>query len=227
MNTIAVYVFPVYGGHHFENAARFVASYNLNPPGSNHRLVIVSNGGPPSIEMRCLLDALGHPYEVYIHDNSGYDIGAFQAAARAYPCEMMVFFGTTAYLRRPNWLARMEEAFAKHGNACLYGSTANQGDARVNVYPHIRTTGFWLSPAIMNMHPLRVTSPEQRYPFEHGPQCLTQWCRDMGYRAFMVTWDAEVEFPMWDAIPNGFHQGDQSALIVGDRLTCPPYYPHP
>jgi len=223
MNTICTYVFPVADGRHYEDAVRFVASYNLRPAGADHRLIIVSNGGQPTFEMRCLLEQLNHPYEVFVHDNTGWDIGAMQAAARNYPAEMMVFFGMTAYLRGPHWLKRMEDAFKTRGHQCLYGSTANQGDARVNVTPHIRTTGFWCSPALMNMYPNRVTDPSQRYPFEHGVLGFTQWCRNQGYGVYMVTWDAEVEFPHWDAIPNGFHQGDQSSLIVGDRLTRVPY----
>lgn len=226
MNVICVYVFPTAPGPHFDNALRFVTSYNLNPAGLNHRLIVVSNGGPPTLDMRSLIEALPQAAEVFVHDNSGYDIGAFQAAAKAYPCDIMVFFGTTAYLRGPGWLNRMVEAFERRGHAALYGCTANQGDQRFGVFPHIRTTGFWLSPAIMNMYPLRVTDPSHRYPAEHGPNCLTEWCRAQGYGAWMVTWDGEYQFPHWDSIPNGFHQGDQSNLIVGDRLTAPPYYPY-
>ena len=227
MNVICVYVFPTVAGPHFENAVRFITSYNMNPAGAEHRLVIVSNGGPPTLDMRSLISTLPREPEVFIHDNSGYDIGAFQAAARSYPCDMMVFFGTTAYLRGPGWLKRMVEAFERRGQAGLYGSTANQGNEAAHVFPHIRTTGFWLSPAIMNMYPLRVTDPSHRYPAEHGQNSITQWCRAQGYRAWMVTWDAEYEWPNWDSIPGGFHRDKQEGLIVGDRLTCAPYYPYP
>jgi hypothetical protein len=136
---------------------------------------------------------------------------------------MMVFFGTTAYLRGPNWLARMVQAYNRRGPAALYGSTGNCGDAREGCFPHIRTTGLWCAPILVNMHPLRVTNPAQRYPYEHGPACLTQWARDKGYSAFVCDWHNEYEWPAWDAIPNGFHQGNQSGVIVGDRLCRVPY----
>src|SRR5437899_6294779 len=177
--------------------------------------------------MRALLDQLNHDYRVIQSDNRAYDISGFQDAAKSCPCEMMVFMGTTAYLRRPGWLNRMQDSFIRYGNAAIYVSTANQGDNLINVFPHIRTTGFWMSPVIMNMHPLRVTDPSHRYPYEHGPACLTQWCRDQGYKALMVTYEGVYEFPYWDSAPNGFHQGNQSALIVGDRLTAPPYFAFP
>lgn len=227
MNIIAVYVFPTVPGPHFDNACRFVASYNQHPAGAEHRLLVVSNGGPPSLDMRALIDQIDHPVEVLEHDNSGWDIGAFEAAAAHYPCDMMVFFGTTAYLRGPGWLKRMAEAFDRHGPACLYGSTANNGNLAIGVHPHIRTTGFFLAPLLLNVYPLRVTEPSQRYASEHGMNCLTAWFWSKSLPTFMVTWDGEYQWPSWDQIRNGYHNGDQSNIIVGDRLTCPPFYPSP
>lgn len=227
MNIIVVYVFPVQGERYFDEACRFVSSYNHNDAGQEHRLIIVANGGPPTVDMRALTDTLNHDAEYMVHDDSGWDIGAFQAAARNFPCDFMVFLGGTAYLRRPGWLRRMAEAFAAHGNAAIYGSTANCGDHAHGVFPHIRTTGFFMAPVLMNMYPFRVTQPSQRYPFEHGANCLTQWCRNQGYPAYMVTHTGEYEWPAWDMIPNGFQRGDQSDLLVGDRLTAPPYYHTP
>lgn len=225
MTICVVYVLPVFGGSYLDNAERFIATYNLHPPGIAHRLIVVSNGGPPNIEMKSLFAACDQEPEWYEHDNSGYDIGAFQAVAKAVPCDLMGFFGNTAYLRGEGWLRRVAEAFARHGPQHLYGSMGNDGDNRVNVYPHIRTTGFFCAPIMMNLHPLRVTRPEHRYPFEHGPLCLTQWFRNAGHKALIVTWTGEHEWP-WDAIPGGFHQGDQHALISGDKNSAPPYYPY-
>ena len=224
MNIICVYVMPTQGGKHFDDACRFVASYNQNPAGTDHRLIFVANGGEPTLEMRSLASVVDHDVEWFVHDNSGWDIGAFQAAARKFNCDMMVFFGTTAYLRGPNWLARMAEVFQKNGTAAIYGASANCGNDFYKVFPHIRTTGFFLAPLILNMYPFKCVDPSQRYPIEHGENCLTQWCRNQGYRAIMVTWHGEYEWPMWDHAPNAFQRGDQCELIVGDRLTMPPYY---
>lgn len=227
MRIAVVYILPVFEGAFLDNAYRFVATYNENPAGMEHQLVFVSNGGPPTLEMRGLAESCSHPVDWLVHDNSGYDLGGFQAAARQIPAEMMVFMGNSAYLRRPQWLSRMAEVFHKYGNGAIYGSTANCGDQRVNVFPHIRTTGFWMSPAVMNMWPFKVTKPEHRYPAEHGATCLTEWARSQGYQAIMATWDAESEWPLWDHMPGGFHRDQQQGLLVGDRLTAPPYYPHP
>ncbi len=225
MNITVVFCFPLVD-RYFDDAVRFLLSYNQHPAGVGHRLIIVSNGGPPTLEMQGVIQQFAHPNpEVFVHDNSGYDMGAYQAVAHAHHADMMVFFGSSGYVRGPGWLKRMAEAFERFGPACLYGSMGNDGDARVNVVPHVRTTGFWLAPLMLNMYPLKVTRPEQRYPAEHGPESLSQWFRDTGHKVIIATWTSEHEWP-WDTIPNGFHQGDQSALLTGDRVSCPPYYPY-
>lgn len=225
MTITVVYCFP-HAPKYFDDACRFLQSYNDNPANEGHRLVIVSNGGPPTFEMQGLIQQFAHPNpEIFVHDNSGFDIGGHQAAAKNFPCDMMVFFGSSAYLRGPGWLKRMRESFERFGPANLYGSMGNDGDSRCGVVPHVRTTGFWMAPLMMNMYPLRVTRPEQRYPAEHGPESLSQWFRDTGHKVIVATWHGDYEWP-WDAIPNGFHQGDQSALLTGDRVSCPPYYPY-
>ena len=227
MKIVVVYVFPTAGGGYLDDAARFVSSYNQFDAQADHQLMIVSNGGLPTVEMMAVLCGLDHSFEIFVHDNSGYDIGAFQAVARKVPCELMVFFGVSAYVRGAGWLRRMKESAEKRGTAALFGAMGNCGVAQVGVYPHLRTTGFWTSPVIMNMYPHRVTLPDQRYAFEHGRECLTEWCKAQGYKAWMVTWSGEFEWPTWDSIPNGFHRGDQSNLLCGDRLSTPPYYPTP
>lgn len=225
MKITVVYVFPIFGGHFIDAAERFIATYNLNPPGIDHQLLFISNGGPPSVEMRSLAQACDHEVDWFEHDNRAYDISAFQAAAQSVPCDMMVFFGNNAYLRGEGWLKRMAEAFVTHGPHHLYGCMGNDGDSRFGVAPHIRTTGFFTSPMMMNLYPMRVTRPEHRYPAEHGPMCLTSWFKGQGHRAIIVTWTGEHDWP-WDAIPGGFHQGDQHALLSGDKNSCPPYYPY-
>jgi hypothetical protein len=40
----------------------------------------------------------------------------------------------------------------------------------------------------------------------------------------VVTANGEYHWEDWDVIPNGFRQGDQSAILIRDRITDPPYY---
>ena len=212
-----VYVYPVLGGDHDTYARRFVESYRRFRSSVPHQLVVMSNGGEPTPAMRQAFEGLDPIWTV--HDDTGWDIGAYRKAARTIPCDLMVFFGGSSHLRGARWLDRMVESFEKHGNA-IYGSMGSLGH---NI--HIRTTAFWMPPALLNQYPYKTTNDRtSRYDFEHGHKGLTMWVLSKGLKAWMVTWGGEYEPHQWDEIPNGFHQGDQSALLAWDRLADPPYH---
>lgn len=226
MNIVLTYVYPRTGEpHHDEYAVRFLKSYVTNSTQLPHSVAVICNGGPPTSEIACMFSPCRNLILLQ-HDDSGWDNGAHQMAARTIPCDLMIFLGGNAWIKGKFWLERIVQAFDKHGTA-LYGAMGNNGDARYGCSPHIRTTGYWMPPQLMNEYPHRVTTPAQRYPFEHGPECLTTWVRNRGLKALVVTWTGEYEWPHWDEIPNGFHRGDQSNLIFGDRISDPPFYPIP
>lgn len=201
----------------------FCQTYNMYPPGTAHEMVVISNGGEPTGPMMEIFKQLGQ-VTYYLHDNSGWDIGGYQSFSAQSQHDMLVFLGGSAYCRRADWLKRMADCFIQTGSAALLGSCGNLGDMRLNVWPHIRTTGFWCSPSLLNAYPMRVTTPAQRYPFEHGKQSLTQWAMGNGVDVLVADFDGIYRHPGWHDGPNGYMRGDQSALIVGDRLTAPPYF---
>lgn len=223
MRVAIVYCYAMIPGTDFEShAARFIASYANCPAQYPHQSVVVCNGGKPDFMAQAMFGAMEN-LTFLEHDNSGYDLGAFQMASRAIPCDLMVFFGKSAWVTRPGWLDRIVRATERHGFA-LYGTMGNAGDDRVRVSPHVRTTGFWIAPSILNRYPFVVKQASQRYEFEHGPTCLANWITKQGLHVWVVTWSSEFLRHQWDYIPNGFHRGDQSDLIVRDRLTESPYY---
>jgi hypothetical protein len=227
MTVKCVYVFPQVGDpKYFELGIRFLKTYHEFPAGLDHEMLIVCNGGDGiSDEAQFVFSSIPNCRFMH-HDNSGHDIGAFQRAAKENPCDLMVFFGASTYLKGPNWLFRMADAFTKHGLA-QYGVMGNRGVRAAGVEPHIRTTGFWCPPSLMNEYPHRITRAEQRYMFEHQKQCFTTWVKSRRLRSWVVTWDGEYLEPAWDSFPNGFHRGDQSAMLCGDHLSCPPWHPVP
>jgi hypothetical protein len=225
MKLAICYVFPnTAEAQRPELAARFVTSYAANGPGMDHESIVVLNGssGGGNGFAQALFAALPN-LRILQHDNSGWDIGAFQKAAREVPCDLMVFFGATAWFPKANWLQRVYQASQRRGLA-IYGSHGNQGDHNVSTWPHVRTTGWWLNPGLLSRYPMVVTQPQQRYPFEHGPTCLCQWAKSQGIPTWVVGWDGEYAVEVCDGMPNGFHKGDQSNLLFMDRLTSPPYY---
>lgn len=223
MKIEVVYVFPVNAGEHYTRyAERFLASYASFKTGTDHGTTIVVNGGQIQPEYRTLFSLM--PDCKFIqHDNSGYDIGAFQFAARTVPCDMMVFFGTSAYIQVDGWLMIMAQTFSADPR-CQYGCMGNVGEIQSNVWPHIRTTGFWMNPSLMNSYPFVVTLPEQRHPFEHGQNCFTEWLKNRGIKSYVVTRRGRYEWRDWNSDPNGFQRGNQSSLLTGDRMCEPPYY---
>jgi hypothetical protein len=223
LKIVCVYIYPLAGANgHFDRALKFLQTYAGNPPGIAHETVIVCNETPANDETKFLFGCM--PGVQFLnHDGSGMDCGGYQLAARTVPADMMVFFGGNSYFRRPHWLTQMTWAFQKFGDT-LYGSTGNQGDKRFGVYPHVRTTGFWCSPQLINRHPLKVTHNGLRYPFEHGPEGLTTWVLNQNKMAYIVAWDGAYPVLSCDMIPGGFHQANQENVLIGDRLTAPPYH---
>lgn len=223
MKVVVVYIFPENGGNgHLERALKFVTSYHACPAGQLHDTAVVCNGARCTEEARFLFDSL--PNVQYIeHDDSGFDIGGFQKAAATVPADMMVFLGGNSYFRGGGWLRRMVQVFETYGDS-LYGCTGNQGDTRFNVFPHVRTTGFWCNPKIINDHPLRVTDNSQRYPYEHGRDGLSSYVINKGKHVWVVGWNDIKPLHDCDSMPEGFHKGAQANILVGDRLTAPPYH---
>jgi GT2 family glycosyltransferase len=218
------YIHPV-GNAELENRAhRFVDSALSFPPGQPVNWVVVlnhTNGSKLSDSMRATFDQLG-AVRYIDHDNSGWDIGGYQAAARTSKADFILFLSGTAYCRRKNWILPMVEAFKIYGDKAIYGACGNMGNSQCSVYPHIRTTGFWCAPAVFNRYPIIITRPEQRYPFEHGPECLTMWAWTQGLATLVVDAEGIKNYPHWND-GNGFHMGNQIALLIGDRVSEPPH----
>lgn len=221
---VLVYIYAMDGaGGYRQKAEHFVHSYCRNPPGVSHETTIICNGAPMSSDAVSLFAPL-QSCGFLEHDDSGWDIGGYQLAARKVDCDLMLFCGGHTYFRKPGWMARIQEVSETHGTA-LYGSTGNRGNGG-GVQPHVRTTGFWCHPKLINWYPHKVTQAGgggQRYEMEHGQTCLSNWAAQQGLKRLIVGWNHVVTLEECDSMPNGFHQGDQSNVLIGDRLTLKPY----
>ncbi len=220
--TSIVYVYPASVSPHFTDLAiRFVESYNSNPPGLPHETIIALNASRKNAEIECLFSSL--PNVTFLErSNDAFDIGAYQESAARFPSEMMVFFGGSAYLKHPGWLIHMTKAFERHG--AIVGTMGNRGSN--HVHPHVRTTGFITSAELMNRYPDRIVRTDQRYGWEHGPNCFCNWLKAQGLQPWIVDARGSTYAEQdWDNIKEGFHRGTQSNLLIGDRLSCPPFHP--
>lgn len=202
-----VYIFVPSDPLHQNLAQRFVDSYRNHPPGAEHTTTIICNGGPPSPEQQALFNPLPN-VKFLEHDDSGWDIGGFVKASHHSHAEMMLCLGGPGYVKRTGWLARMREAWVKHGVG-FYGSLATY-----EVRPHINTSGFWCHPQMLRSYPHRVVTKEERYAFEHGYNSLWLTVLNAGLPALLVTWCGEYNWWHWRLPNNVYRRGDQSNCLT-------------
>jgi len=175
-------------------AKQFVASYMNHPPGATpHDIFVVVNGDRPNQSDVNTFKPL--PVQFLQHDNFGKDIGAFQMAARTIPHDIIVCLGANVHFRRGGWLDVMMNAMNKFGPG-IYGAYAFHEPGI-----HIRTTCFWLPREMFNLYPHNIGN-ESRYDFEHGPNSIAKWSIDVGFEAWMVTWDHVLPHPQWRHVEN-------------------------
>ena len=211
---------------HEELAKRFVDSALKHQPGGQVNWVILvnsSNGATLSESAKSNFARLGS-VGYFHHDNGGWDIGAYQAYSKVCKSDYLLMFGASSYFRVSGWIGLVTAACQKHGKNAVYGVCGNLGHPPSNVSPHIRTTGFWCSPTVLNKYPTVVRTADQRYPFEHGSKSFTVWAWEQGYQVLVVDAEKTYGYPHWNDGKNGYHMGGQSALLFGDRMTAPPFY---
>lgn len=178
MNVAVAYCYPlVQKQRYFPLARRFADTWRRFP---GHDLCLIFNGG--AIQSPDLAPFSGISYHSLFHDNLGWDVGAFQAAAETIPCDLLICLGAPVHFHQPAWIERMVDAYVDHGPA-LYGCWGYH-------YPtsHIRTTAFWLPPQLLSAYPDQVISTRaSRYAFEHGKDSLAAFTRKCGMETYMVT----------------------------------------
>ena len=185
----------------------FLKSYRAYDPGVDHDSVIVFNNGPSTAEQRAQFEFM--PNVRFIeHDNSGWDIGAHLEASRWITNPWACYMGNTAFVQHAGWLARLAQAWDKHGPG-VYGTLAT-----FEVCPHLNTTGFATSPDFMRRYPISVRSKMNRYDFEHGPNAFWKLVAAEGHPALLVTWCGEYNWQHWRLPPNIYRRGTQSNCVT-------------
>lgn len=215
-----VYCFPA-GDSHLQYAWRFLNSYVMHPPQCEHSLIVLTDYGYEQeasdiFALATNVRAVGTPD--HARDLSRYEAWAHQSSAQ---CMMML--GGSSYCRRSGWGLVAYRAFQKLGNASLFGSCGHAGAPGVR--PHIRTTGFWASPALLRRYPGWPKNVVGRYGAEHGNGCLSDWVLSQGGQCWIINFGSEFPLSNPQGDPNGYARGNHSALLIGDKLTQPPYMP--
>jgi len=107
-----------------EPIRRFVESYRRNPAGVPHQLVVIFKGYATAEDLAGARAALGDlPYDAIRLDDTGYDIGAYIAAARQIETDRVCFLNTFSEILAPGWLASLD----RHGRQTGVGIVGATG----------------------------------------------------------------------------------------------------
>lgn len=195
MTVSLVYVHPRVNQRVYIPAAkRFIRSYMDHPPGgTQHDIQVVINGDRPNRSDERTFNPVSVNF--LSHDNFGKDIGAFQMAASALKSDLIVCLGANVHFRRAGWLDIMVNAIQKNGPG-VYGAYCFHQPAI-----HVRTTCFWILREMLDMYPHQISN-ESRYDFEHGPHSVAKWCIDMGFNAWLTTWNEVLPPEKWRHVEN-------------------------
>jgi len=185
---------------------RFLDSYCMYEPPEKHELVIIGCGGLCS-------EALGLPYSSIAYYGKGWDCGAFQHAANALDCDLLVCCNSWVHFWRSDWLRPMIKAREVHGPG-LYGFSASY-----ELGPHLRTPCFGFAPEVVRSYPVAVRDRTACNGFEAGPLCLTKHAERNHYPTLLITPRGALPQLEWRKPVNGFRRGDQSDVLVWDRHT--------
>jgi len=196
-----------------ERTERFFTTYANNRPTQEHDLVICDCGGEGADVM--LSEDPAVPYRKITYYGAGGDCGAYQFAANALDCDLLVCCNAGTYFWKDGWLYPLVSARREYGPG-LYGVSASYERG-----PHLRTPCIAFDPAIVRDYPHAIVDREACNQFEAGGNSLTQWARDKKLPVFLMTWDEAIEVNRWRApeLQNIFRRGDQSNVMVWDRHT--------
>lgn len=196
MKIAVAYVFPLVNLRiYYPLAQRFAKTYVQFPAGIEHELHVIHNGSLATDLEKRVFD--GIPHTLHTRDNFGWDIGAYQYAALRLECDLLVCLGAPVHFYRPGWLERMTDTYVLEGPG-YFGCWGFR-------FPfHIRTTAFWLPPALLNSYPDLVgTARRSRYQFEHGPNSLARHTLQLGFEATVVSWKETWPHDRWDQAKTG------------------------
>lgn len=208
MQVLLAYCFPTVAAHIYEPLARrFAQSYMEHPPGDcDHRIVVLVNGYEyPGI--RKVFDPL--PVELMQHDNSGRDLGAYLKAAWTIDADFMLCLGAPVFFHKAGWLDCMVNAHLDNGPG-IFGCFGAQAPM-----PHLRTTGFGITPELLKSYPNPITT-ESRYLVEHGSDSLSLWVGRIGFQSLQVAWSGVFAKTDW-------HQPLKKDCLMRDQH-CENYY---
>ena len=191
---------------------RFVESYRAFGAGYSHDLYICASGAPLTHHSTAIL--AGTDFSLLRYNGGGWDIGAYQHAARQLlEYDFVVCLNSQAHIHKANWLRFFAEAFERFG-AGVYGASSS-----FEIAPHIRTSCIAFKPLLILQYPLNIRCRYDAAVFEHSPKNFSLWALKKQLPVCVVTQSGVDQLAESRKRPDIFRRGNQDDLLVHDRHT--------
>lgn len=204
------------GERTFNYAARFVASWVVNPPGVPCKVIIACNGGALDNETGCLFAPLTKAAQscqlVPRVNDEGKDIAAYQQIAASVKEDIFVAMGESCWFHRSGWLQPIVEAWQNFGLG-MYGFFSSN-----LVRAHMNTTAFACAPEHLTSYP-KVRKQADRYQFEHGENSLWRRLRARHIPVAYVSWNGVYGPENWRDGEDIMWRGSQQASLIFSNHT--------
>lgn len=209
MKISVAYIAVTHGPITHEYCSRFAATYHEYPPGYDHELIVVCNGGPLQNKIGLTLSGINPRYYIRKNDQ-GFDISAYIELANGIcrDSDMLVCLGESVFFHRGLWLKRFVYAWETYG-AGMYGPFSSN-----LLRPHLNTSAFCCHPMLIREYPFKVSDHNSRYEFEHGQHSFWKYVQKRAMPVRLVTWDGEYPPNEWRSPPDILWRGSQRNCLM-------------
>ena len=208
--------------------ASFLKSYRFYSAGADHKLYIIYKGFAARshlVEAKILTAQV--PHEGIFLPDTGFDLGAYFAAASRVNEDLVCFFNTASEISSEEWLQKLfvnldQLDVGIVGASGSYEAPQHAGQP-YNPFPnpHLRTNAFLIDRRLFLSSRLNVSfvTKLDAHLFEHGTRGLAKQLMCKGLKALIVGKNGRGYEPAWWVKSVTFRQGAQSNLLVKDNQT--------
>lgn len=225
----------LWGGEGWEaRTKRFIDSYKKHPAGIDHALHVLIKGFKNEDEERAAFEMFeDYTYSICRMEEKHLGNGAYiqwarMVKERAHHPDIIFPMNSYSEILADDWLLKMYRAFCiwiQNGPA-LVGAT---GSWELPPFPndssfpncHIRGTSYMieLRTFLELTQYLEITTKDQEYAFESGPNSLTKEIINLHGAIAVVDTNGEMLPPRAWPISSIFRSNEQKRLIIGDKQT--------
>jgi len=225
----------------------FIDSYLKNPPGIDHKLLMVYKGFYRKVDIAPYEELLKNiPHSFFMVADVGFDIRPYFLAVEKHDYKYFCFLNSFSVILDKDWLLKLYQHLSQPGVG-LVGATGSwqglQSPAKKNralwkkilrpivmlylkryfaSFPncHVRTNAFIIARTTMlKIRCGTILGKIQAYGFESGKNSITKQVERMGLRPLIVGKDGRgYDKHEWN-VSNTFWRGTQHNLLVSDNQT--------